>query len=278
LCDEIFGRKNRRSIITFKQSSVSGPKSKNPGIVTTSNYIVWYSASRDRWSPNRAYKKISRDPRYSKYILNIEECYSLWQIDSLNSVFAKANGILQKGLKKTFGDKLEGELEKFVLSSPRRIIRTATVKDKDVNETAREALHASRRSSGVFRAEREGKEDYCFIGGEQLLFYSNKVQPLDGEYVSAEALSNIWDDLLSNNLHKEGGVTFPKGKKPEALIKRILELSTKPGDIVLDSFLGSGTTAAVAHKMRRRWIGIELGEQCHTHVVPRLKKVVSGID
>jgi adenine-specific DNA-methyltransferase len=66
--------------------------------------------------------------------------------------------------------------------------------------------------------------------------------------------------------------------KPEKLIARILTLSTSPGDLVLDSFLGSGTTAAVAHKMGRRWIGIELGEHCHTHCLPRLKKVVDGAD
>lgn len=278
LCDEIFGRKNRRSIITFKQSSVSGPKSKNPGIVTTSNYIIWYSASRDGWKPNRVYKKIPRDPRYSKYIANVDESHFQWTTENLNTAFAASHGVTSKDLKKLFGDKLDAELEKFVLSAPRRVVRTATVKDKDVNESAREALSASRSSPGVFRAEREGKDDYYFVGGEQLLFYSSKVQLLDGQYVSAEALSNIWDDLLSNNLHKEGGVVFPKGKKPEALIKRILELTTEPGDLVLDSFLGSGTTAAVAHKMQRKWIGIELGDQCHTHVAPRLRRVISGLD
>lgn len=66
--------------------------------------------------------------------------------------------------------------------------------------------------------------------------------------------------------------------KPERLIKHVLTLATNPGDLVLDSFLGSGTTAAVAHKMGRRWIGIELGEHCHTHCLPRLKKVVDGAD
>ena len=64
--------------------------------------------------------------------------------------------------------------------------------------------------------------------------------------------------------------------KPEKLIGRILEISTDPGDLVLDSFLGSGTTAAVAHKMGRRWIGIEMGEHAVTHCVPRLQKVVEG--
>ncbi len=66
--------------------------------------------------------------------------------------------------------------------------------------------------------------------------------------------------------------------KPERLIHRIIQIATNPGDLVLDSFLGSGTTAAVAHKMGRRWIGIELGEHCETHCLPRLKKVVDGED
>lgn len=66
--------------------------------------------------------------------------------------------------------------------------------------------------------------------------------------------------------------------KPERLIQRIFQIATTPGDLVLDSFLGSGTTAAVAHKMGRRWIGIELGEHCETHCLPRLKKVVDGED
>jgi len=66
--------------------------------------------------------------------------------------------------------------------------------------------------------------------------------------------------------------------KPEKLIKKILSISTKEGDWVLDSFLGSGTTSAVAHKMKRKWIGIELGEHATTHCLPRLKKVVSGED
>ncbi|MFZ4580825.1 MAG: DNA methyltransferase, partial [Myxococcota bacterium] len=66
--------------------------------------------------------------------------------------------------------------------------------------------------------------------------------------------------------------------KPERLIHRILTIATNPGDLVLDSFAGSGTTGAVAHKMNRRWIMVELGEHCHTHIIPRLKKVIDGQD
>ena len=64
--------------------------------------------------------------------------------------------------------------------------------------------------------------------------------------------------------------------KPEKLIQRILQIATHEGDLVLDSFLGSGTTAAVAQKMGRRWIGVEMGEHAVTHCVPRLNKVIEG--
>lgn len=66
--------------------------------------------------------------------------------------------------------------------------------------------------------------------------------------------------------------------KPERLLQRIFSIATNPGDLVLDSFAGSGTTGAVAHKMGRRWIMVELGEHCHTHIIPRLKKVIDGTD
>lgn len=83
---------------------------------------------------------------------------------------------------------------------------------------------------------------------------------------------------------KEIKALFPDEKnpfdtpKPERLIERVLTLGSNKGDLVLDSFLGSGTTAAVAHKMGRKYIGIELGEHCHTHCIPRLQKVIDGTD
>jgi hypothetical protein len=94
----------------------------------------------------------------------------------------------------------------------------------------------------------------------------------------------IWNDLHTTRQAKAHQkevlpeVPLFDTPKPEPLIQRILEMTTNPGDLVLDSFLGSGTTAAVAHKMGRRWIGIELGEHCHTHCIPRLSKVIDGED
>jgi adenine-specific DNA-methyltransferase len=93
---------------------------------------------------------------------------------------------------------------------------------------------------------------------------------------------SIWDDLPFNQ-HASSEIEKIFGEKaafetpkPEGLIQRIIHIATNPGDLVLDSFLGSGTTAAVAHKMGRRWIGIEMGDHAVTHCLPRLRKVVEG--
>lgn len=80
---------------------------------------------------------------------------------------------------------------------------------------------------------------------------------------------------MHNLFGRESAFATPK---PERLLERILTIATNPGDIVLDSFAGSGTTGAVAHKMGRRWIMIEMGEHAHTHIIPRLKKVIDGDD
>lgn len=89
---------------------------------------------------------------------------------------------------------------------------------------------------------------------------------------------DFWQDIKTTGLDNEGGVTFKKGKKPEALLKRIIGMASDEGDLILDSFLGSGTTAAVAHKMKRKWIGIEMGPHCYTHSMPRIKNVIDGKD
>ncbi|MDD3183106.1 MAG: site-specific DNA-methyltransferase [Alphaproteobacteria bacterium] len=96
---------------------------------------------------------------------------------------------------------------------------------------------------------------------------------------STTPIENFYDLAGSfGNCRQEGGVEFRSGKKPEALLNIILKHFSNPGDIVLDSFAGSGSTGAVAHKMGRRWIMIELGEHCHTHIIPRLRKVIDGED
>lgn len=107
-----------------------------------------------------------------------------------------------------------------------------------------------------------------------------------GDRESSRPPETIWThiDAGSNRTSKAeikaifGGAKSFDTPKPERLIQRVLQIATNSGDWVLDSFGGSGTTGAVAHKMGRRWIMVELGEHCHTHIIPRLKKVIDGKD
>jgi len=280
LTDEVFGRTNRVSVITFKQSSASGPKAINPGIVTTNNFILYYVKDKSVWEPNRVYTASERDDRYSKFIENFEAPFQEWQLIPLRKAFLGSESLGSwSAVKERYGDELENRLNGFVLRNAERVVRTARVAPKDVNEDARQALQQSMRTAGtVFKSDRSGRDSYFFLDGEQLIFYKTKTRLIDGTLTTAAPLTNLWDDLLSNNLHAEGGVDFPNGKKPEALLKRIIELSTSAGEIVLDSFAGSGTTGAVAHKLKRRWIMIEHGAHCTTHIIPRMKRVIGGED
>lgn len=120
------------------------------------------------------------------------------------------------------------------------------------------------------------------VGAEKGKYYQGvpKDKLLENENrVSYAPISNFYDLAGAfGNCRNEGGVDFRSGKKPEILISTLLGYFSSPGDLVLDSFLGSGTTAAVAHKMGRRYIGIELGDHAYTHCVPRLQKVIDGTD
>jgi adenine-specific DNA-methyltransferase len=99
------------------------------------------------------------------------------------------------------------------------------------------------------------------------------------DQVTMSPIENFYDYAsFFGNCRHEGGVEFRGGKKPEMLLNTVLKHFSSSGDWVLDSFAGSGTTGAVAHKMGRRWIMVELGEHCHTHIIPRLKKVIDDED
>lgn len=117
-----------------------------------------------------------------------------------------------------------------------------------------------------------------FIGPKKRLvsWFSNVCEKDSNGIFKKEKVGSLWADLNWNNVNREGGVIFNGGKKPEVLVERILSLATNPGDLVLDSFLGSGTTAAVCHKMGRRYIGVELGDHCYSLCRERLIKVIDG--
>ena len=278
LLDEIFGKNNRLYLITFKQGAATGHKAINPGCVTTTNFVLIYSKNKESWSPNKVYTKRERDDRYTKFITNIDDDYSKWNIINLIEAYANSENIDVPQARKNV--KLNPMLlENFVIANAQSVIRTARPDMKNVGKEIQEMIIESKDNpNSILFLHRDINPDMYFFKGERILFYKDKLKMIDGELVSAEPLTTLWADILSNNLHNEGGVSFPKGKKPEHLIKRVMELSSEEGDLVLDSFLGSGTTAAVAHKMKRKYIGIEMGEQAFTHCKPRLDSVISNDD
>ncbi|MCA9527526.1 MAG: site-specific DNA-methyltransferase [Myxococcales bacterium] len=278
LLDEVFGRTNRVSIVTFKQGSATGHKAINPGCVTTTNFVLMYAKDKAAWKPRRVFTARERDNRYNQFIPNIGDHHSKWRIVTLMTAFAASQGVTEtqaRGLARKQPD----QLDEFVKDNGPSVVRLARPSYDAVSKAAQALIDESNANPEVvFHLPREGHKDFYFIRGERILFYKDKLREIDGQYVAGEPLTTLWDDLLSNNLHNEGGVSFPKGKKPEALIKRVIDLSTEPGDWVLDSFAGSGTTGAVAHKAGRRWVMVELGDHCHTHVLPRLRAVIDGAD
>lgn len=109
-------------------------------------------------------------------------------------------------------------------------------------------------------------KDSAFIDGDQI--------------VKSNKMSTIWlhGDIPKADLANEGGVELKRSKKPEQLMKRLFDFATNEGDHILDIFAGSGTSFAVAHKMNRKWIGCEVGRHAETHILERMKKVISGAD
>jgi adenine-specific DNA-methyltransferase len=103
----------------------------------------------------------------------------------------------------------------------------------------------------------------------QLIFAEDNLNVHPGDF---------WSDIRTTGIDSEGNVKFKNSKKPELLIKRIIAMNSDKNDLILDSFLGSGTTAAVAHKMGRKYIGIEMGDHAYTHCKVRLDDVISGTD
>lgn len=134
----------------------------------------------------------------------------------------------------------------------------------------------SKNENRVISYTREdGSVMYLYKGGA-LAFYSNKMQELDGKMEITELLTDFWNHISWAGIANEGGVKLKNGKKPEKLLKQIIDIATKKGDLILDFHLGSGTTAAVAHKMGRQFIGIEQLDYGTNDSVKRLQNVING--
>jgi hypothetical protein len=180
-------------------------------------------------------------------------------------------------LRKELGLDFENELFSFICDNRDSVIQFARPDADKVSEAVRKAIDRSKNQpKRVVHVPREEESDFYLIDGERIIFYADRLREVDGKLVTVEPMSDIWDDVVPNDLHNEGGVELKKGKKPEKLLHRIIELCTSRNDVVADAFIGSGTSVCVAQKSGRKWLGIELGEHFDTKALVRMKKVLAG--
>ena len=180
-------------------------------------------------------------------------------------------------LKKDLGDSYNSVLEQFVIDNSDRIIRLAALDDKQIGITALEAKRKSIQNPNIIiHMPREGAKDYYLLNGNAILFAKDRLINVDGYDTFGQPAVDIWNDVLPNDLHNEGGVDFKKGKKPEKLISRIVELCTNKNDLVLDFFAGSGTAGSVCLKMNRRCILCEQMDYATTTTYTRIKETIKG--
>ena len=262
LCDEIFYQENFISIVSMKRSAPTGHKSINPTPIAVTDFLIGYAKDKRKWKYKIIYIAREYDKAYSQFIENYNEGFKHWRFISIKNA-----------MKKLGVDEIDDLIEKY----PNQIIRFAIPEYYGVGAETRELINKSiKNPKKIYLQKREGYPDIFLLNGQRILFYINKLKDIDGELLTAEPLTNFWNDIPFQGIAKEGNVVLRKGKKPESLLKRILEFSTEEGDLILDYFLGSGTTCAVAHKLRRQYLGIEQIDYGKNDPISRIKHVIKG--
>lgn len=245
MCDQVFGRKNFITNVIWQKKYAA--KSDSRLFSESHDYIIVYAKNIDRFSINRIQKT---EKQTSRYVNKDNDPRGPW----------KAGDVLRNEVR----DYAVFEVE---LPSGNKVLPPPGTSWRYTKEKFLELIADNRIWFGIDGNARPAIKRFI------------------SEVTDSMPPVTIWpyDEVGHNDeSKKESKLLFLDElfgtPKPERLIQRVLHIATNPGDLVLDSFLGSGTTAAVAHKMGRRWIGIELGEHCTTHCIPRLQKVINGED
>lgn len=281
LMKEVFnkdGENNFINKITVKTRSPSGFASVNPGVFESAEYILAFAKHKPRWKFKRLYVKSEYDDSYSFCITNPNSPCSKWIFDKVETEVAKEQGYPDKksALKKMSKYVFSQLVGEFALKNKERVFRFTAIND-DAGADSVALREKSRRSlNGIFALERPGNYTLYVTKGQEIAFYSKKVREIDGVSTPSMLLTNIWTDISYEGIASEGGVKLKGGKKPERLIRRIVDMASNPGDLVLDFFGGSGTTAAVAYKLGRRFITCEQLDSQIDMSLKRLKAVAQG--
>jgi len=277
LLDKVFSEESRKNLITIKRGSATGAKVINPGAINISEFVLLYSKNPKEWTPEKAYRQKVYDNRYGTIIKNFDEQFQNWEFESVLDSFSNFYNVPKSELKKHFGSEYESQLQNFVIDNAYRIIQFVSL---DENSVSQEAVSLKKKSiknrNKIFHLERDGKNDYYIRNGKAIIFYKDRLIQIGENLVPGEPVSDIWDDVLPNDLHNEGGVSLRKGKKPEKLVYRLVEMGSRERELVMDFFLGSGTTAAVSLKSKRKWLGIEQNNYFDDITLKRLKITLFG--
>lgn len=305
LCDEVFGRNNFVNMISVNMKNIAGASGggEDKRLKKTVEYILIYAKKYDLLQTFNAvydyeeiselverYKKEKISWKYTSVFLDEgEKKYITSTVDGDGNeikIFEHKNYVL-KSINTVAKEYNISEKEVYYQFA-KKVVRT-TMPQSSIRPRVMEKLKAMNYENDLISIEyvpktgRNKGQIYTqyYKGDKYNLFawLSDVTEERDSILYKKTQLGTYWDFVgETKNLTKEGAVEFPNGKKPERLVKQIFEMCTKKGDIVLDSFLGSGTTASVAQKMGRRWIGIEMGNHAYTHCKSRLDKVISGKD
>lgn len=278
LMDEIFRIENFINQITVRTKSPSGFKTVNLGVFETAEYIIVYGKSKKKWRYETQYTQSDWDENYKYEVVNRDANPREWIIKKIEDLILEKHKFRDKktAVKKLGSVAFKGLKASYAIENCKRVFRLTEINDDASKETV--DLREMSRSSPerIFQLKRNGMPDRYVLDGQEIYFYANKVKLLDGSLVPTMLLTNIWNDIAYEGIANEGGVKLKKGKKPEKLVKRIIEMSTEKDDLVMDFHLGSGTTCAVAHKMGRRYIGIEQLDYGDNDSVKRLANVING--
>jgi adenine-specific DNA-methyltransferase len=250
LCDEIFGRRNFVATVIWEKRT----SRENRRVFSFNHdYILVFAADRDRFEETRNLLPLSDEVK-GRYRNPDNDLRGPWQSISANAMAGHGTESQFYQLRTPAGVLLDPPPGRcWVYTQPRM-----------EEEIAKGNIWFGKSGKSVPRVKRflKGPEEKGLT--PETLWRAEEVGTNDGAKKDLIALF-------------DGRAVFDT-PKPEGLVKRILEIASNPGDLVLDSFAGSGTTGAVAHKMLRRWILVELGEHCRTLIIPRLRRVVDGTD
>jgi len=278
IMDEIFGRDNFVQLISVKVAAPAGFKTVNPGPVDVTEYILFYTKNKPKFNFKKMYVAGDYDENYRYFIKNFEKGVDRWELVDIKEIIYKKMFVNDwRGVKEKFGDSykivLEQMMADFAKDNAEKVVRLC-----DPHKAAgilKELIDKSKKEKDkIFHHERENLSDFYIKNGGLFAFYSNKLGTVDGEITPTVLLTDFWNDIAWEGIQNEGKVIFKNAKKPEKLLKRIIELSTEENDLVLDFFLGSGTTCAVAHKLGRQYIGIEQLNYDENSAVNRLQNVI----